>query len=79
MPLQQRALAAVVKIGIALIQGESMAEESLVNFVTTTYLGDGRVRITAGDRCFEADQRLELDRPGASFCPLELVASALGA
>jgi hypothetical protein len=56
-----------------------MTGETLVNFVTTTYLGDDRVRITAGDRCFEADQRLKVDRPGASFCPLELVASALGA
>jgi hypothetical protein len=56
-----------------------MTEETLVNFVTTTYLGNDRVRITSGDRSFEADQRLHVDRPGASFCPLELVASALGA
>jgi hypothetical protein len=56
-----------------------MTDETLINVVTTTYLGDDRVRITSGDRCFEADQRLKVDRPGASFCPLELVASALGA
>lgn len=56
-----------------------MPEEVLLNYVTTTYLGNDRVRIVSGDRCFEADQRLKLDRPGASFCPLELVAAALGA
>ena len=51
----------------------------LVNRVTTTYLGDSRVRIAAGDRSFEADQRTHVDRQGAGFCPLELVAAALGA
>jgi len=56
-----------------------MMEETLVNFVSTTYVGGDRVRITSGDRCFEADQRLKVDRPGAGFCPLELVAAALGA
>ena len=51
----------------------------LLNRVTTTYVGDNRVRISAGDRSFEADQRTHLERPGAGFCPLELVAAALGA
>ncbi len=52
---------------------------TLVNRVTTTYLGDHRVRMAAGDRGFEADQRTHTDRPGAGFCPVELVAAALGA
>ena len=56
-----------------------MAEEVLLNLVTTVYEGDDRVRITAGDRAFEAHQRTTIDRPGASFCPLELVAASLGA
>jgi len=56
-----------------------MNDLTLVNQVTTTYLGDHRVRISAGDRSFEADQRTHVDRPGAGFCPLELVAAALGA
>jgi len=56
-----------------------MEDQLLVNRVSTTYLGDQRVRIAAGDRGFEADQRTRLDRPGAGFCPLELVAAALGA
>ncbi len=47
--------------------------------VKTTYIGDQRVHIAAGDRSFEADQRTQVDRPGAGFCPLELVAAALGA
>ena len=56
-----------------------MNESALVSQVTTTYLGDHRVRTTAGDRSFEVDQRTHVDRPGAQFCPLELVATALGA
>ena len=56
-----------------------MGDLMLVNRVMTTYVGDHRVRISAGDRCFEADQRTHLDRPGAGLCPLELVAAALGA
>jgi uncharacterized OsmC-like protein len=56
-----------------------MAVETLTNFVSITYVGDDRVRITSGDRCFQADQRLKVDQPGAGFCPLELVAAALGA
>lgn len=51
----------------------------LMNRVTTVYLGDSRVRISAGERSFEAEQRTQVDRPGAGFCPLELVAAALGA
>jgi hypothetical protein len=54
-------------------------EQGLLNRVTTTYVGGNRVHISAGDRSFEADQRTHLDRPGAGFCPLELVAAALGA
>jgi len=56
-----------------------MEDRALVNQVSTTYLGGQRVRIASGDRSFEADQRTCLDRPGAGFCPLELVAAALGA
>jgi uncharacterized OsmC-like protein len=54
-------------------------DNTLLSRVTTTYLGYGRVRISADERSFEADQRTQLDRPGAGFCPLELVAAALGA
>ena len=56
-----------------------MDDSTLISRVTTTYLGDNRVSIAAGDRRFVADQRTCLDRPGAGFCPLELVAAALGA
>jgi uncharacterized OsmC-like protein len=59
--------------------GRVMDDLTLTNRVTTTYLGNSRVRIAAGDRSFEADQRTHVDRPGAGFCPLELVAAALGA
>jgi uncharacterized OsmC-like protein len=54
-------------------------EPTLVNRVSTVYLGDHRVRVKTGGRIFEADQRTHLERPGAGFCPLELVAAALGA
>jgi hypothetical protein len=60
-------------------QTSASDSEALLNRVTTTYVGDNRVQIAAGDRSFEVDQRAHLDRPGASFCPLELVAAALGA
>ena len=56
-----------------------MAEEALAYRVTTVYQGNDRVRIEAGGRTFEADQRTTIDRPGASFCPLSLVAASLGA
>ncbi|MCL7451926.1 MAG: hypothetical protein M8467_02635 [Anaerolineae bacterium] len=56
-----------------------MVDEVLVNVVTTEYRGNDRVRVVAGDRAFEADQRTSIDRPGAGFCPLELVGAALGA
>jgi uncharacterized OsmC-like protein len=59
--------------------GGEMAEEALVSRVTTRYLGDSRVEMATGGRTFEADQRTQVDRPGAGFCPLELVAAALGA
>jgi hypothetical protein len=52
---------------------------TLVNRVQTMYLGGSRVRIISGDRSFEADQRTNLGQPDASFCPLELVAAAMGA
>jgi len=54
-------------------------DHTLVNRVTTTYVGSSRARISTGDRSFEVDQRTHADRPGAGFCPLELVAAALGA
>ena len=61
-----------------------MDGSTLINRVTTIYLGDNRVSIAAiggahRDRHFVADQRTFLDRPDAGFCPLELVAAALGA
>ncbi|MBN1136939.1 MAG: hypothetical protein JXM73_10150 [Anaerolineae bacterium] len=61
-----------------------MDDSTLINRVTTTYLGDNRVSISAigsenRDRHFVADQRTHLDHAGAGFCPLELVAAALGA
>jgi uncharacterized OsmC-like protein len=56
-----------------------MGETTLLNRVETVYIGGERTRITARDRSFEVDQRTHVDRPGAGFCPLELVAAALGA
>jgi len=55
-----------------------MSDMVLENLVTTTYLGDDKVRITAGHRSFEVGQRTNTDRPDSGFCPLELVAAALG-
>jgi hypothetical protein len=54
-----------------------MSGETLVHRIETTYLDSDRVQITAGDRCFEVEQRVNVER--AEFCPIELVAAALGA
>jgi uncharacterized OsmC-like protein len=56
-----------------------MDDSILTSRVLTTYLGENQVEIAAGDRRFVANQRISLDCPGAGFCPLELVAAALGA
>jgi uncharacterized OsmC-like protein len=55
------------------------SEPNLVNHVSIRYVGDSRVRIASGERQFTADQRTKTNRDGAGFCPLELVAAALGA
>ncbi len=89
VPLQQRALASAAQ-EVKSMKTRSrpsnqpqadrgLRQQALLNRVTTTYVGHNRVQIAAGDRSFEADQRTHLDRPGARFCPLELVAAALGA
>ncbi len=47
--------------------------------ITATYVAPGRAHIQAGGRSYQADERLRLDVPGASLCPLEWIAAALGA
>jgi len=50
-----------------------------MDVVQARYTGAGRVEVQAGGRTYQADQRVLLDRPGASLCPLEWLAAALGA
>lgn len=77
VPLKQRALAQAIGVAPMSKEARGNSGEVLIHHVTTTYLGSDRVRITSGDRCFEAEQRVNVDRD--QFCPLELVAAALGA
>lgn len=79
VPLKQRAVAQSQVERAQLSERRDMDSLTLVHEVMTTYLGDHRVRIASGDRILEVDQRTHTDRPGAGFCPLELVAAALGA
>ena len=50
-----------------------------INQVAVTYLGDERALVESGGRSFVVDERTKVDRAGAKFCPVELVAASLGA
>ena len=51
-----------------------------MNVITVTYAGDERaVAESSGGRSFIVDQRVNIGRAGAKFCPVELIAASLGA
>jgi uncharacterized OsmC-like protein len=51
-----------------------------MSVITATYAGDGRAVIeSSGGRGFVVDQRVNIEREGAKFCPIELIAASLGA
>lgn len=51
-----------------------------MNVVTVTYAGDERAVVeSSGGRTFDVDQRVNVGRKGAKFCPIELIAASLGA
>ena len=51
-----------------------------MNVVTATYAGDERAVVeSSGGRTFVVDQRVNIQREGAKFCPIELIAASLGA
>jgi uncharacterized OsmC-like protein len=48
--------------------------------ITATYVGDERAVVeSSGGRTFVVDQRTKIEREGAQFCPVELIATSLGA
>ena len=51
-----------------------------MNVVTVAYAGDERAVVESpGGRTFVVDQRVNIGREGARFCPVELIAASLGA
>ncbi len=51
-----------------------------MNVITATYAGDERAIVeSSGGRSFVVDQRVNVERKGAKFCPVELIAASLGA
>lgn len=44
--------------------------------VTAVYLGDQRAEVISPPRRFVVDQRANVGREGARFCPIELIAAA---
>lgn len=51
-----------------------------MNIITVTYIGDERALVeSSGGRSFVVDQRVNIEREGAKFCPVELIAASLGA
>jgi uncharacterized OsmC-like protein len=50
------------------------------NTLTVTYMGNERAVVrSSGGRTLVVDQRVNVGREGATFCPVELVATSLGA
>jgi uncharacterized OsmC-like protein len=51
-----------------------------MNVITATYAGGGRAVVeSSGGRDFIIDQQVNIEREGARFCPIELIAASLGA
>ncbi len=50
-----------------------------VNLVNITYIGHERAVVESGGRTFTVDERTKVGQAGAKFCPVELVATSLGA
>ena len=51
-----------------------------MNVITVTYTSDERALVeSSGGRSFIVDQRVNIEREGAKFCPVELIAASLGA
>jgi len=54
-----------------------MGERIEIRQVTARYLGGERAEVLAGEQRFIVDERTAIDRTGARFCPIELVAASL--
>ena len=47
--------------------------------VIARYLGEGQAQVESGQRTFILNQRTEIQKPEAYFCPVELILVSLGA
>ncbi len=50
-----------------------------VNSVSVTYAGNEQALVESGGRTFVVDRRTRAAQAGARFCPIELIATSLGA
>jgi uncharacterized OsmC-like protein len=50
-----------------------------VNSVSVEYIGNEQARVESGGRTFIVDRRTKAAQAGARFCPIELIATSLGA
>jgi len=50
-----------------------------VNQVSVSYAGDKRALVRSGERTFVVDERTKVEQKDAVFCPIELIATSLGA
>lgn len=47
--------------------------------VSARYIGGERAEVRIGDYALVVDERVNLERPGATLCPMELLVAALAA
>jgi hypothetical protein len=47
--------------------------------LSAKYIGGEQVEVCIGDYAVVVDERVNLQRPGAMLCPVEMVAAALAA
>jgi hypothetical protein len=50
-----------------------------INPINVSYVGEQRALVKSGGRTFAVDERTRVDQAGARFCPVELIATSLGA
>jgi len=50
-----------------------------VNLINVAYVGNQRALVRSGGRTFTVDERTKVGQADAKFCPVELIATSLGA
>jgi uncharacterized OsmC-like protein len=50
-----------------------------INLIDVSYVGNQRALVKSGGRTFIVDERTKVGQADAKFCPVELIATSLGA